>query len=572
MLILAAAFCLTCTDDSRVSYPLSREDALVVAQKYTRKYSHYVITKDIVKASTVIPQKRDADGNVKESYTTPDFDSWLIRIDTNPNANDAYNERILLLFINVNNGNITKYRTSIEFLFGDIEFSFNVVNPSGQSARAPGMATVAAASRSEHKWAVIISGGGNILNNYARYWQDCSDIYKALVNGCGYSKDNIYCLVSDGTDPSPDQYLGNFIVANSSPDLDGDGSDDVQYSATKANIAAVFDQLRTRVQDGDDLFIFVTDHGNSDGSLCLWGEGESISVSQFCAEVNKIPVSVHTYVLMGQCYSGAYIEPLSAENRVIATACSSSEMSTGFAQYYDYFLHYWTAAIMNEDLGDVNRDGRVSIREAFEYAARLVYANQNCSEQPQYRSIPSDLGTRRDLAGAYIYDQPTITGPSVLSTEQADCFTVSGLPSGAQIQSWYGTDVLINGTNENSAYVYGNIDDVYKDDANLILSYAVDGFTYKKTVSNLQIWRPGSYNGENYILGSGTYYYLKNYPGAYGYQWYCNNTDYEIMNQGSSFVELGIQYYAEDAELSVRFYTPGGESVILSREITSQEI
>ncbi len=126
ILILAAAICLACTDDSRVSYPLSREDALVVAQKYTRKYSHYVITKDIVKASTVIPQKRDADGNVTESYTTPGFDAWLIRIDTTPNVNDAYNERILLLFINVKNGKITEYRTSMEFLFGDIEFSFNV--------------------------------------------------------------------------------------------------------------------------------------------------------------------------------------------------------------------------------------------------------------------------------------------------------------------------------------------------------------------------------------------------------------------------------------------------------------
>lgn len=573
LLILAASICLACTKDFRVSYPLSQEDALLVARKYIQKYEFYVISKDIVKASTVIPQGIDADGNARESFTTPDFDSWLIRIDTTPNVNDAFNERILLLFINVKNGKIKEYRTSIMFQFGDIEFAIKLADSANsRSMNAPKMLTAPPTSLSEQKWAVIISGGVNYLNNYSRYWQDCSDIYKTLVNSCGYAKANIYCLVSDGTDPTLDQNLGNYMFGNSSLDLDGDGTNDVQYSATKDNISTVFNQLQANVQSGDELFVFVTDHGNADGSLCLWGNNENITVSQFCAEVNKIPTCVRTYVLMGQCHSGAYIEPLSAQNRVIATACTASELSTGYAQYYDYFLHYWTYAINNESAGDSNGDGRVSIREAFEYASRMVTANQNCSEHPQYRSTPSDLGARRDLAGAYIYDSPTITGPSVLSTELIDCFTVSGLPIGAQIQSWSGTDILTYSTSGNSAYIYSDIEDVYTDDAKMILSYTADGFVYKKTLSDIQVWKPGTYFGDGYIIGSGTSYYIQNYPGTYGFQWCCNNTDYEIMNQGINSVELGIQRNADDAELSISFYTPRSESVVFERTITSQDL
>jgi len=37
-------------------------------------------------------------------------------------------------------------------------------------------------STSNNEYAVIISGGANPAYNYARYWNDCSAIYQALVN------------------------------------------------------------------------------------------------------------------------------------------------------------------------------------------------------------------------------------------------------------------------------------------------------------------------------------------------------------------------------------------------------
>lgn len=131
----------------------------------------------------------------------------------------------------------------------------------------------------EHNYAVIISGGARPRINYERYWYDCAAIYSLLVNKYGYDRDKIYVIMSDGTDPGNDRRL---IVNplrvedrfDSSPlDLDGDGLDDIQYAATKANISYVFDSLSNIITPEDDVFIFTTDHGNyvDNHGLCVCG-------------------------------------------------------------------------------------------------------------------------------------------------------------------------------------------------------------------------------------------------------------------------------------------------------------
>ena len=293
-----------------------------------------------------------------------------------------------------------------------------------------------------NNYAVIISGGANMHYNYERYWNDCSAIYKVLRNKYHYSRNKIYVLMSDGTDPGLDMRKLDGSYASSPLDLDGDGIDDIQYSATKANIAQVFNTLQQRVTSNDNVFIFTTDHGGSGSTLNLWGE--TMTTVEFAAEVNKVSVAKSINVCMEQCYSGGYTTALAGNNRVIATACAANESSWAMnGGVYDEFSYHWTAAVAGQTPNgtpvnaDYNNDGYVSMDEAFEYAR----THDTRPETPQYSApyIPN-LGPYLTLFGVLPHHVDLMIRDSV-----GDIGTV---PSGV-VYMWHSPDIWLEDMNGN---------------------------------------------------------------------------------------------------------------------------
>lgn len=138
-----------------------------------------------------------------------------------------------------------------------------------------------------NEYAVIISGGADSSLNYYRYWNDCSAVYQVLVNYYGYDKNKIFVLMANG--PSSCYNTDHCLTPNYSifsNDLDGDGTDDINYSATSRNVGIVFDSLSRIVTDTDNVFIFVTDHGGEGSTLSMWYG--SMTKEQFATEVNKL--------------------------------------------------------------------------------------------------------------------------------------------------------------------------------------------------------------------------------------------------------------------------------------------
>ena len=223
-----------------------------------------------------------------------------------------------------------------------------------------------ASASSNHQYAVIISGGGNVYYNYERYWNDCSAIYQTLVNVYGYSKQNIYVLMADGTDPTVDRHLNNGTYESSPLDLDGDGLADIQYDATRSSITSVFNILNNTLTEDDDLFIFTTDHGDTVGgnhvAMCLWN-GEILHDYEFATYLNSISAN-QINVCMGQCYSGGFIDNISTDNIVISTACRYDERSYARQDFlYDEYVYHWISAVAGETPygvtvnADTNNDG-----------------------------------------------------------------------------------------------------------------------------------------------------------------------------------------------------------------------
>ena len=294
-----------------------------------------------------------------------------------------------------------------------------------------------ACTDSRHCYAVLISGGADSWNNWPRYYGDIQFMYKTLVYDYGYQDDHIYVLMSDGTDPGldmhtqtdPDPKQPPFIpelYESSKPDLDGDGDDDVGYSATKANIATVFDILHNDLGAGDHLFIFTTDHGGPDGDvnprgsnvvMNLWGE--VIKDDEFATEVDKVSSAVPIIITMEQCYSGGFVDDiipgLSGQERVIATAANDSEFS-----YADTFSTLWISAVAGHDKSgstvnaDADNNGKVSMQEAFNYAKN----NDPEAEHPQYGESPSGIGSSLALCSCYVPTLPIAAAGPDQTVEQ----------------------------------------------------------------------------------------------------------------------------------------------------------
>jgi hypothetical protein len=253
-------------------------------------------------------------------------------------------------------------------------------------------------------YAVILSGGYNEYSNYERYWNDCSFLYQTLVNKYQIPKSNVYALMADGDDPEADMLSTSGVVVSQSLDLDFDGSNEISYSASKANVKSVLADLAGKLQEDDHLLFYVIDHGGSTDNasasyIWLWKYEQlfDYELAEMLAPFSANNVNVN--VVLGQCFSGGFIDDLQSLNCVVSTACRGDEYSYACSTIpYDEFVYRWTSAINEANhtgtaiTSDADSNGRVTMEEAFAYAK----ANDTRDETPQYLSTPLSIG--EDLA------------------------------------------------------------------------------------------------------------------------------------------------------------------------------
>ena len=140
----------------------------------------------------------------------------------------------------------------------------------------------------------------------------------------------------------------------------------IKAASTKENIERELTALGARSKTGDVLFVMLIGHGNGDGTTSKFAiPGPDITANDVARVLDGIGGRTIAVVNAASA-SGGFVAALSGPNRVIVTA-TKSDMERNETRFATYFIQAYSS-----DVADTDKDGRVSVLEAFDYARRDV--------------------------------------------------------------------------------------------------------------------------------------------------------------------------------------------------------
>lgn len=144
-----------------------------------------------------------------------------------------------------------------------------------------------------------------------------------------------------------------------------------ERAATKAAVEKAFADIGAKAKANDELFVLLIGHGSFDGTTAAFNlMGPDLTADDYARLLSKFSAQRVVFVNTASA-SGAFLKPLVGPGRVIVTSTK-----TGGERNEPDFPQYFVAAF-GDDAADRDRNGHVSVGEAFEYAkAKVVEAFQ----------------------------------------------------------------------------------------------------------------------------------------------------------------------------------------------------
>ena len=184
----------------------------------------------------------------------------------------------------------------------------------------------------------------------------------------------------------------------------------VNASATKAHLQSTLTTISNLMNADSLLFVHTNNHGSTSG-LCV-DNSSVVTPSEWSTMLDGMNAFGTLVVTMEQCYSGAFLQPTlnhsKASRTSFASAVPADKVSAG-AAHFDQWAQTWFEAVNGATAygaslahnPDANADGRVSVREAFNYSDTYEYANSY--DDPQYGDTPAGCGSQ-----IYLTKAPTL--------------------------------------------------------------------------------------------------------------------------------------------------------------------
>jgi len=148
----------------------------------------------------------------------------------------------------------------------------------------------------------------------------------------------------------------------------------IQGRSTRENVDGAFTSLASTSQPGDYIFVVLIGHGSyTNGESRFNLPGPDLTAEDFALHLDQLSERRVAFANLASA-SGEFVKTLSGEGRAIVTATR-----TGRERNETVFGGYFIDAFAGES-ADLDRDGRVSLWEAFEFARTEVtreYATSN---------------------------------------------------------------------------------------------------------------------------------------------------------------------------------------------------
>ena len=164
---------------------------------------------------------------------------------------------------------------------------------------------------------------------------------------------------------------------------DTDSADD---AATAANVRKAITTVRARMAREDLLVILLVGHGTADGEDAKFNlVGPDMGASEWASLLQRLPG--HLAVVNTTAGSFPFIERLSGPRRVVISATDS------VAQRFDTVFPEYFVKAFEDEAADLDKNGRVSLWEAFASASAAVRRHyQQRGQLSTERSLLDDDG------------------------------------------------------------------------------------------------------------------------------------------------------------------------------------
>jgi hypothetical protein len=196
------------------------------------------------------------------------------------------------------------------------------------------------------------------------------DTHLLVIVGVGGDEDHVkafnkYALAIEDAAKKHGMPDANMTYLGENPDQSGGR---MKARSTRENVTKAFTDLAAQMKANDDLFVVLIGHGSFDGKTAAFNlPGPDLTADDYSALLKKFPTQKIVFVNTASS-SGAFVQALAGPARTIVTATR-----TGGERNETRFAQYFVEAFVT-DSADRDRNGRVSVQEAFDYAAQKVKA------------------------------------------------------------------------------------------------------------------------------------------------------------------------------------------------------
>jgi hypothetical protein len=218
---------------------------------------------------------------------------------------------------------------------------------------------------------LVVAGVGGDPDHVAKF----DEWAKAVVNGAR----------ERGTPESHITYLGEH------PEQSGGL---MKGRATSENVTKAFSDIAAIAKPDDEVFVLLFGHGSFTGEKAAFNLlGPDLTAADFDTLLGQFKTQKVAFVNTASS-SGAFVEPLAGPARTIVAATR-----TGGERNETIFPGFFVEAL-NSESADRDRNGRVSVLEAFDYAAAKVKSSYEQAGTILTEHATMDDGNEGKLAGA----------------------------------------------------------------------------------------------------------------------------------------------------------------------------